>query len=131
MIADWLCNAVPLPRMIDDEFLDQQTEPSAIRPDGRTTAVAFFIKSLELYSIVNDSLLELYMRPGRNSTQGLERLSSVLQFDGRLIEWADSIPEKIRYSASRPQDDMVFLRQSIVLRARCVSCYEKFLATQS
>lgn len=126
MIADWLCNAVPLPTMIDDEYLDQQTEPSAIRPDGGTTAVAFFIKSLELYSIVNGSLLELYMRPGRNSAEGLERLSSVLQFDDRLMQWANSIPEKIRYVASKPQDDMVFLRQSIVLRARCVPCHASF-----
>lgn len=124
MIAGWLCNAVPLPMMIDDEYLDLQVEPSAKRPDGKTTAVAFFIKSLELYSIVNDSLLELYMRPGRNSTEGQDRLSSVLQFDGRLMQWADSIPEKIRYVPSKPQDDMVFLRQSIVLRARCVPRHE-------
>ncbi|KAH6983975.1 C6 transcription factor [Ilyonectria destructans] len=121
MIADWLCDAVPLPLMIDDEYLDQDVEPAAIRPDGKTTAVAFFVKTLELYSIVNDSLRELYMRPADEACKDHQQLLSVLKLDNRLVQWAHSIPEQLCYISSKPQEDSAILRQSIVyLHARTV-----------
>ncbi|KAK1252000.1 hypothetical protein MKX08_003187, partial [Trichoderma sp. CBMAI-0020] len=85
MIANWLFDAVPLPVMIDDDFLDSQSEPSITRPDGGTPRIAFFIKSVELYSIVNDCLLELYMRQPEKTGQSVEQIASVLQFDDRYL----------------------------------------------
>lgn len=48
MKADWLYDAIPLLVMIDDDFLDTQANPPVVRPDGRTTEVASFVKSRAL-----------------------------------------------------------------------------------
>ncbi|CAH0037953.1 unnamed protein product [Clonostachys solani] len=118
MIADWQCNMKFLPSMIDDDLLDSQVEPSAIRPDGKTTAVAFFIKTLELYKIVNDCLLELYMNSPDKSTKTSHTIVSVLQLDDRLVQWSRSVPDRLRYVPTSSSDAFIFQRQRIVLRAR-------------
>lgn len=120
MIADWLSDAVPLPLMIDDDYLDSPIQSSPVRPDGRTTEVAFFIKSLELYSIVNRSLLELYMMPRDKASSYQRTLASVLECESSLTRWALSIPEQLRYSLEKNDEDFIFQRQRIVLRARWV-----------
>ncbi|KAH8678470.1 fungal-specific transcription factor domain-containing protein [Xylariales sp. PMI_506] len=117
MIARWLPNPVPPPLMIDDEFLDTQKKSAPIRPDGKPALLAFFIKSDELYNIVNDVLLVLYMNFGESHGN----LVSVLQFDDRLVQWAHSLPEQLHYSPQiikENSDGLVFQRQKIVLRAR-------------
>ncbi|KAF5003709.1 hypothetical protein FDECE_9759 [Fusarium decemcellulare] len=123
MVADWLSDAVPLPLMIDDDFLDTQTKAAATRPDGRTTEVAFFIKSLELYRIVNDSLLRLYMGPKEEATieNDNDTLASVLQLDSRLTQWVRSIPCQLSTAFKAADEDFIFQRQRIVLRARASS----------
>jgi hypothetical protein len=118
MIATWLSNAVPLPLMIDDEFLNTQRQPTARRSDGETPRVGFFIFSLELYSIVNDFLLELYMNPLSKAGKIRQSLSTVMGYDGRLEQWLNSIPEFLRWSPQYPVDDYILQRQRIVLRAR-------------
>ncbi|GKZ36797.1 hypothetical protein AbraIFM66950_008029 [Aspergillus brasiliensis] len=61
MIPRALPNPAPLPSMIDDEFFEAQTEGSATRPDGRPCNMSFAVKTLELYEIMNDVLVDLYM----------------------------------------------------------------------
>ncbi|KAM3426555.1 hypothetical protein NHJ13734_009391 [Beauveria thailandica] len=118
MIANWLSDAVPLPLMIDDEFLDTQRQATASRPDGETSRVGFFIFSLELYSIVNDFLLELYMDPLGRAVKAKTSLGTVIGYDDRLEKWLNSIPEFLRWSSQSPVDDFILQRQRIVLRAR-------------
>ncbi|KAG6996936.1 hypothetical protein FOFC_07909 [Fusarium oxysporum] len=118
MIANWLYDAVPPPSMIDDEFLDTQSKPSAVRPDGGgTPTIAFFIKSVELYSIVNDCLLELYMQQPQNAGESVGHIASVLQFDDRLVHWMRSVPEGLLYP-SPANANYILQRQRIVLRSR-------------
>ncbi|CEI63362.1 unnamed protein product [Fusarium venenatum] len=117
MIANWLYDAVPLPSMIDDDFLDSQIEPSVMRPDGGTPTIAFFIKSVELYSIVNDCLLEHYMQQPEKAGQSMEQIISVIQFDDRLVHWMRSMPEGLRYPSS-VNANYALQRQRIVLRSR-------------
>ncbi|PYH97628.1 hypothetical protein BO71DRAFT_481081 [Aspergillus ellipticus CBS 707.79] len=59
MISKWLSAAVPLPLMIDDEFLDTQTQGATTRTDGQPCMLPFYISQLQLYGIINDILLEL------------------------------------------------------------------------
>lgn len=117
MIANWLYDSVPLPVMIDEDLLGKQCRPSTSRPDGVTPTIAFFIKSVELYSIVNDSLLELYMRQPQKESEEAEHVASVLQFDDRLVRWFQSVPDALCYSSGSPENS-VLQRQCIVLRAR-------------
>lgn len=118
MIANWLSDAVPLPLMIDDEFLDTQRQAAARRPDGKSSRVGFFILSLELYSIVNDFLLELYMNPLSRAVTARKSLSTVIGYDSRLEQWLRSMPEFLRWSSQGPVDNFILQRQRIVLRAR-------------
>lgn len=118
MIANWLSDAVPLPLMIDDDYLDIPIESSAVRPDGKPTEVVFFVKSLELYGIVNNSLLELYMRPREKLAHDQQVLASVLEFDSTLTRWAWTIPNQLCYTLEKTQQDFIIRRRSIVLRSR-------------
>lgn len=111
---------VPLPSMVDDEFLDSGIGPSAVRPDGRSSIVAFFIKTLELYSIVNDILLELYQPVGDEESKGIPQLVAVLQLDHRLLHWSQSLPEHLKYSSSPVNEGLLYQRQRVVLHARYV-----------
>jgi hypothetical protein len=118
MIAKWLQTPSGLPAMIDDEFLDTQTEPAAVRPDGGATVMAFFRKSLELYDIINDTLIELYLDPKDSRRKNVHHLGLVLGLDQRLIEWAESLPSHLEYSLRAPDEALAFRRQRVVLRAR-------------
>uniref|UniRef100_A0A0B7JZM6 Xylanolytic transcriptional activator regulatory domain-containing protein n=2 Tax=Bionectria ochroleuca TaxID=29856 RepID=A0A0B7JZM6_BIOOC len=120
MIANWLSDAVPLPLMIDDDYLDMVNESSAVRPDGKPTEVAFFVKSLELYRITNNSLLELYIRPLEIRVHDQQLLASVLEFDSTLTRWAWTIPDQLCYTPEEGKTSQSFIlqRQRIVLRSR-------------
>ena len=118
MIANWLSNAVPMPLMIDDEFLDTQRQPMARRTDGGAPRVGFFICSLDLYDIVNDFLLELYINPLGKAGKGGQSLNTVIGYDGRLEQWLNSIPEFLRWSPDSQGDGYILDRQRVVLRAR-------------
>lgn len=118
MIAKWLQTPHGLPSMIDDEFLDTQTEPSTVRPDRGPTVMAFFRKTLELFDIINDILIQLYLDPKDARGKDTHHLKLVLDLDGRLVAWVDSLPDYLKYSYSNPDEVFAFRRQRVVLRAR-------------
>ncbi|CAH0054585.1 unnamed protein product [Clonostachys solani] len=111
--------SVPLPKMIDDEFLDTQTQPSATRPDGGITIMAFFVKSLELFKIANDIQHEAYRQQRGFRNGEINHLISIFQLDNRLVQWAQTLPVHLHYSKNIEEDEgLVFRRQRVVLRAR-------------
>jgi hypothetical protein len=118
MIAKWLQTPDRLPAMIDDEFLDTQRDPSAIRPDGGPAVLAFFRKSLELYDIINDSLIELYLDSKDPKGKELQNIWAVVSLDQRLVDWAHSLPAHLQYGRDIPDEALVFRRQRVVLRTR-------------
>ncbi|GAT24927.1 C6 transcription factor [Aspergillus luchuensis] len=63
MIPKWLFNSVPLPSMIDDEFFETQDIGSPIRPDGQPCIMAGAVKAMELYQILDEVLVDLYLNP--------------------------------------------------------------------
>ncbi|KAK2684442.1 hypothetical protein QWA68_016480 [Fusarium oxysporum] len=107
MIANWLYDSVPLPTMIDEDLLGKQCLPCTSRPDGATPTIAFFIKSVELYSIVNDSLLDLYMRQPQKESEEAEHVLSVLQFDDKLVRWFQSVPDGLCYSSGSNENSVL------------------------
>lgn len=109
---------VPLPSMIDDEFFDTQKTPAALRPDGKPAIVAFFIKTLELYSMVNDILQEFYVSNADWEKKHYNPLISILRFDDRLTAWAASLPKHLQYSTFDGDENDMYRRQRIVLRIR-------------
>lgn len=118
MTSNTSLDPVPLPSMIDDEFIATQRTASSIRPDGKPAIIAFFVKALELYGIVGDILQDLYVTSGESQRSKASILMSVLGFDDRLTAWDASLPEHLRPNTSTVIENDMYRRQMIVLRIR-------------
>ncbi|KAK9234013.1 fungal-specific transcription factor domain-containing protein [Lipomyces kononenkoae] len=116
MIPRWLADTVPLPAIIDDEFLDVQKDSSVERPDGRPSVMAFSVKCLELYDIMNDILLELYMQSAERKDT-VQELGQILRLDERLHAWKDTLPVHLQISAGIMADSLL-RRQAFITRIR-------------
>lgn len=117
MTSENSLNPVPLPSMIDDEFFDTNQKPAALRPDGKPTVIAFFVKALELYSIVNDILQELYVSIEDSHKRQANLMISTLRFDDKLTAWAADLPSHLQFDTQADENDM-YRRQRLVLRIR-------------
>ncbi|KAI3010038.1 transcriptional regulator family: Fungal Specific TF [Aspergillus niger] len=116
MIPDWLFNSVPLPAMIDDEFLDKQTTSSALRPDGKPCTLAFTVKAFELYQLFDIILQKVYL--GSNGGEDYQnKLNPVLEFDREIQAWEESLPVHLRYHSGMTRDALAD-RQATILRIR-------------
>ncbi|KAH1551910.1 hypothetical protein KXX59_007630 [Aspergillus fumigatus] len=109
MIPKWLSAAVPLPKMIDDEFLDTQVEGSPVRPDGRPCIMEFFVCQLELYDIMDDILLELYM--GKEDRQKAVDAISIFKLDNSLANWTRGLSPQLHIDDTPPSDTTPLLRR--------------------
>ncbi|KAL1966635.1 hypothetical protein VTN77DRAFT_4046 [Rasamsonia byssochlamydoides] len=127
MISKGSAQAVPLPATIDEEFMDSNS--SEVRqPADRPSMMAFFSKSVELYEIMNDILLSLYMPVSDDcaedmygfyfSQESKEGERTIFELDRALTKWSRSLPPHLRGSSADAAKNPIFYRQSIVIRAR-------------
>lgn len=128
MISKSSAITVPLPAMIDDEFLSHQPGIEAVQPADQPSMIAFFVKTLQLYDIINDLLLTLYM--GRDDNGQKDQydfyfgqtesgdIATVYQLDRALMIWGQTLPSHLRLSSLESSRNATFMRQAIVLRAR-------------
>ncbi|KAE8381341.1 fungal-specific transcription factor domain-containing protein [Aspergillus bertholletiae] len=115
MIPKWLFSLVPLPSMIDDEFFEAQTEGSERRPDGQPCIMAFLRKAIELYRILDDVLVELYLTCSPRE-EGIEsKLPHILEIDSRVQSWSKSLPSHLQMQTAATGNTIVD-RQATVLR---------------
>ncbi|KAE8388695.1 hypothetical protein BDV23DRAFT_195028 [Aspergillus alliaceus] len=106
MITKASCGSVPLPDMVDEEYIPTTSGIEATQPADRPSVMAFYAKSLELYEIMNDILLSLY------------KPRTIFELDQALTKWSRSLPQHLRGSSLSDSTDVVFYHQSVVLRAR-------------
>ncbi|KAL2856442.1 C6 transcription factor [Aspergillus pseudoustus] len=128
MISKASCGAVPLPATIDEEYIASATGTEAIQPADRPSMMVFYAKSLELYEILNDVLLSLYKPIPEESPEDIydfyfNRESSegeltIFELDRALTKWTRSLPPHLRGDPSPVHENIIFYRQSVVLRAR-------------
>lgn len=116
MIPNWLFDSVPLPSMIDDEFFESQTQGAPFRPDGRPCRMAFVVKAMELYQILDEILVDMYLK-GSKDDDFESKLKNLLRIDGKLQAWKNSLPEFLRPRLAI-EDDEILKRQAMVLRVR-------------
>lgn len=102
--------------MIDDEFFEKQDEGSPIRPDRKPCIMAFIVKAMELYRILDDILINLYLTPPGIEQQEM-RLTHILELDGRIQDWRKSLPLHLQHDPA-PENDPLLRRQAMVLRIR-------------
>lgn len=129
MISKSLADAVPLPVMIEPEIIRETKSSTSFHPGTPTSMMAFFIHSLQLYDIINDILLELYMpddQGEQKSSQDLvpEQLygsfdmAAILKLDGDLMKWGRTLPPHLRVSRTESSESRIYWRQAVVCRAR-------------
>lgn len=136
MISKISSGAVPLPILVDDEFIpaDASLEPTQV--SNRPSLMAFYAKTLELYEIMNDVLLSLYKPVSddgiddihefyfRNASNTGER--TIFELDHSLTRWARTLPAHLK-TGSAEANNPIFFRQGIVLNARCVKAMRLFI----
>lgn len=126
MISDQLASTVVLPSIPDSDAQGEDgVQMHRLRYQG------FFVKSLELYEIINQAVLAFYTTPleSKSSTttvhlgqRELDRqeldLGVALQLDRSLARWEKSTPGFLTMSEPETQLDEVFRRQAVILRIR-------------
>ncbi|PIG89440.1 hypothetical protein AARAC_009872 [Aspergillus arachidicola] len=115
MIPNWLFSSVPLPSMIDDEFFQDQIEGSERRPDGQPCIMAFMGKAIELYRILDDVLVQLYLTCNPREEEMESKLPHILELDSRIQSWVKSLPSHLQIQTAATQNTIVY-RQATVLR---------------
>lgn len=127
MVSKSVAEAGPYPSIIDDEFLLDDSNMAFAQPSERPSILLFYIKTLELYAIVDDILTTLYMQNdaiwrGRAKSQraDLENtdMTTVVRLDKGLTDWAKGLPPYLRPSRPESLSNDAIRRQSIVCRAR-------------
>jgi hypothetical protein len=127
MISKSLSDAVPLPAMIDDEYLSRQADTVDTQPEGRPSMTAFYVSTLHLYAIINDILLALYMghdekQKNKNSSLFHQAESNdvarVFELDQALMNWGQTLPLHLRLSSPESSQNNMIYRQAVVCRAR-------------
>jgi hypothetical protein len=130
MVTKASSGAVPLPVAVDEDFIPSESGPEASQPPDRPSMIAFFAKTLELYDIMNDVLLNFYKQSADDSGENMHDLyfnsvigegaQTIFEFDRCLARWTRSLPVHLRGDSSAASVNPIFYRQSIVLRARSV-----------
>ncbi|PLB35594.1 transcription factor domain-containing protein [Aspergillus candidus] len=128
MISKASCGSVPLPATVDEEYIPTASGAEAMQPADRPSVMAFYAKSLELYEILNDILLSLYKPIPEESPEDMynfyfnketsEGERTIFELDRALTRWTRSLPPHLRGTTSPETENLVFYRQSVVIRAR-------------
>lgn len=101
--------------MIDDDFFQTQTEGSERRPDGHPCTMAFLPKAIEVYRILDDILVELYLTPSPREAGMDSKVPQILEIDSRLQSWMKSLPDHLQIQTG-PTGNPIVDRQATVLR---------------
>ncbi|OJJ59166.1 hypothetical protein ASPSYDRAFT_89880 [Aspergillus sydowii CBS 593.65] len=128
MISKASCGSVPLPATIDEEYIASASGPEVAQPADQPSIMAFYAKSLELYEILNDILLSLYKPVPEESPDDIydfyfsrdtnEDELTIFELDRALTKWTRSLPPHLRGEPASGPNNMIFYRQTVVLRAR-------------
>lgn len=128
MISRFSNEAVPLPESVDDELIQENSISEPTQPLNKPSIMAFYAKTLELYEIMNDVLLSLYKPVLDDSQEDIydfyftknvnEGDRTIFQLDRSLTQWTRSLPSHLQGDPSTNSESPIFMRQSIVLRAR-------------
>lgn len=126
MISKSVAQAVPLPAMIDDSFLSSSSNHAfGYMQKDTPMSMAFFVKSLEIYEIVNDILISLYSSTDASNdalaaffTGSNSSVDVVFQYDRALMSWGRTLPPHLRISTYEWASNPLFKRQATICRSR-------------
>lgn len=125
MISTPKDDPIPLPSETD------HGNAYAVEMSNSTSAqsvLTFFVASTKLYSIAQQILCSFYTEENERPTQGYEKYfegkASIFGLDRILQEWYNGILPPLDFQggpfSGGNEREMIFRRQSVVLRLRCV-----------
>ncbi|GIJ86504.1 hypothetical protein Asppvi_005393 [Aspergillus pseudoviridinutans] len=123
-------SGVPLPLVIDDEYLKQDGE--GIQPSQSECSMRFFVFSIQLFEILDRIMSKIYRYESVNpSNEGGEdfwwsrdRLEDVLKLNNALDDWHDTLPNNLRLQcATEARADL--RSDTAILQAKVL--YSRFL----
>lgn len=134
IVSKGSCGAVPLPIPVDEEYIRSTVTSDVLQPADRPSMLVFFVKSLELYDILNDILLSLYKPSAESLVEDVQDFfhlhqgssdgeRTIFELDRALTRWSRSLPPHLRRSTESPNSgplEFMFCRQANVLKARFV-----------
>ncbi|KAH7142956.1 fungal-specific transcription factor domain-containing protein, partial [Dactylonectria estremocensis] len=111
---------VPMPLMIDDEYLVEDGEGS--QPSHLNSQLSSFVYSNKLFDILNDILVAFYMKKNtifqKSDTHSCDcdELNTILKFNRALYEFRDSLPSylAIPQQSESPRDPKIELGARIL-----------------
>jgi hypothetical protein len=125
MIPSHVAQRVPLPLIAPSS-----SEGSGIGILGNSeTHASFFVKSVELYDIMYRTILAVYNSDGgplpkcvasshnREMSADDEDIAIVIQLDGSLRKWKQTLPEHLKI-ISAEQRQLIVHRQAVILHIR-------------
>ncbi|CAI7638909.1 unnamed protein product [Penicillium manginii] len=128
MISKISSGAVPLPVLVDDEFIPVDATVDPTQPTQKLSMMAFYAKTLELYEIMNEVLLSLHKPVSDDGPEETHQFSftntntdgehTIFELDHSLTRWAQGLPAHLRTGSTEGAHNPVFFRQGIVLNAR-------------
>jgi hypothetical protein len=128
MIPSHVAQRVPLPLIAQSSNGDGNV---GILGSSATHA-SFFVKSVELYDIMYRTILAVYNSDGgplpkcvanphnREVSTDDEDIAIVIQLDGSLRKWKQTLPEQLKLRSSE-QRQMIVHRQAVILHIRWAS----------
>ncbi|WVQ76607.1 hypothetical protein IAR50_006280 [Cryptococcus sp. DSM 104548] len=90
----------PFPEDVDDEYWAIDGRASFRQPVGKVSKVAMFIQLLKLDQILGKVLQLLYSARQGRGRRATNRASAI-ELDSALEQWADNVPDTLRWDASR------------------------------
>ena len=120
---------VPLPQPIDD--LNKPSNIGQDQQSGEVPRITFFVESLKLYYITEETLSAMYKNDGLASQgsplslrEKLENFdfNTLVRIDAAIDNWYISLPQQLQINHDRNSDsyDLVLHRQANILRLRCL-----------
>lgn len=120
---------IALPSALDDEVLATEAGVENTQPKDKPSKLEFFRHTLILYDILSDIMTHFYksdsIRPGKETPDRRERRQdvgqsdAVIAFERRLNRFSRTLPACLTLSShAASETDLIFVRQSTVLRSR-------------
>ncbi|KIW23707.1 uncharacterized protein PV07_11886 [Cladophialophora immunda] len=131
MISKTDASVVPFPEAIDDQYLSLELGQDQSQPHGKVSIVEFYVQSLKLYIITEETLSAMYPHEdapcSSTPAPALEKLTNldfntILRIDTAITKWYDAVPDalKIHSHRSRSSREAAHSRQANILRLRCL-----------
>lgn len=124
MISQKFAAEVPLPLSTENN----NTDGVNAFPRHDFSRIAFFVKSVELYEIINRMTMTVH---SSGSTKGSEKepcptqaedtdqgLESIIEFDESLSQWEKRVPDHLNIKFLELSTDEINKRQAVILRIR-------------